>query len=65
MEDFVGPSAMRPFLPATRSSRCPLSAQVWEDQRITFERLYSTEGKGLREVMEIMELEYGFRATYV
>ena len=32
---------------------------------MTFEQLYLTEGKELREVMDIMKQDYGFLATYV
>ena len=51
-------------LPVTRNSLRPGSAQDWERQRETIERLYSTEGRKLREVMEMMERDYGFVATY-
>jgi hypothetical protein len=40
-----------------------LPAQDWEDQRPTIERLYSTEQKKLRDVMQIMENDHGFFAT--
>jgi hypothetical protein len=56
---------MSPPLPVTRNVRRPTSAQDWEDQRTTFERLYSTERRGLREVMKVMERDYGFLATSV
>ena len=65
MDGLLGPSSMLPPLTVTRDFRRPLSAQDWEDQRMTFERLYSTERRSLQEVMEVMEREYGFRATYV
>lgn len=39
------------------------SAQDWQNQRTTFERLYITEHRTLREVVEIMERDYGFSAT--
>jgi hypothetical protein len=64
MENFVNPAAMRPPLPVTGARR-PLSAQDWEDQRVTFEQLYSTEDRELPEIMDIMKRDYGFFATYV
>lgn len=64
MED-LDPSAMRPLFPGTCGSRRPLTAQDWDDQRMTFKRLYVTERKELREVMDIMKQDYGFLATYV
>jgi hypothetical protein len=63
MENFSGTSKL-PF-PVTRNSRSRLTAQDWESQRTTFERLYLTEHRGLQEVMEIMKRDYGFVATYV
>ncbi|KAF4628581.1 hypothetical protein G7Y89_g9572 [Cudoniella acicularis] len=55
---------MPPLRPAIRNSQRPSSAQDWEDQRTTFERLYVTENKALREVAEIMERDHGFLATH-
>ena len=51
--------------PITHNPRRPLSAKDWEEQQATIERLYATENKKLQEVIEIMEKEYRFRATYV
>ena len=45
--------------------RRPACAQDWEEQRLRFQQLYSAEDRPLGEVMEVMEKEYGFRATYV
>ncbi|CZR50274.1 uncharacterized protein PAC_00146 [Phialocephala subalpina] len=62
MEQFTNSSSMLPPL-ITRNIRRPLSNEDWEAQRATFQRLYSTEDKTLQEVIEVMEKEYGFRAT--
>jgi hypothetical protein len=51
--------------PPPPATRRPISAQDWDVQRMTIERLYSTECRELREVMEIMERDYGFLATSV
>src|SRR6266498_3152860 len=61
-EGFVGPSSMPPPLPITRNSHRP---QDWEDRRSTIKQLYTTEGRTLREVRDIMEQKYGFLATYI
>jgi hypothetical protein len=65
MDSSLDTPSLPPPRPVIRDSRPPLSAQDWEDQRMTFERLYSAERRSLREVMEILEQGYGFRATYV
>lgn len=49
--------------PARRPALTEHSAEDWECQRATFTRLYIAEDKTLKEVMEIMENEHGFRAT--
>ncbi|APA11329.1 hypothetical protein SS1G_11575 [Sclerotinia sclerotiorum 1980 UF-70] len=49
--------------PARRPALTEHSAEDWERQRATFTRLYTAEDKTLKEVMEIMENEHGFRAT--
>lgn len=61
METFVSHSSMDPPITAKR----PRSARDWEDHQDTITRLYSQEGNKLVEVIEIMEKEYGFCATYV
>jgi Clr5 domain len=63
MENLTAPSGVPTREPPIYHSHRPLSAQDWEDQRQTFERLYVTERKKLREVMEIMERDHGFLAT--
>jgi hypothetical protein len=64
MEDIVRPSVPLPFSAAPNARRS-LSKQDWNDHRATFERLYSSERKTLKEVMKIMEQDYGFLATSV
>jgi len=61
MEAFVSHSSMDPPITAKR----PRSTRDWEDHQETITRLYSQEGNKLAEVMEAMEKEYGFCATYV
>ena len=61
MEAFVNYSSMDPPITAKR----PRSARDWEDHQETITRLYSQEGNKLAEVIEAMEKEYGFCATYV
>jgi hypothetical protein len=62
MEQFAIPSNV----PMASSSRGrPVSAEDWEKNRETISQLYSTENKPLEEVMNVMELQYGFKATYV
>jgi hypothetical protein len=51
--------------PNPPSHRRPLSAQDWEEKRAVIQTLYSTEGMSLSQVMEVLEQNYGFRATYV
>lgn len=38
---------------------------LWEDYRPIMRRLYMDEKRPLREVMEILEREFEFKATYV
>lgn len=38
---------------------------LWEDYRPIMRRLYMDEKRPLREVMEILEREFDFKATYV
>jgi hypothetical protein len=51
--------------PLIRKSKGDLKAQDWIDKREVIERLYFTEHRTLPVVMEIMEREHGFLATYV
>ncbi|TGO60804.1 hypothetical protein BELL_1186g00020 [Botrytis elliptica] len=63
----ANPSMVKPMLPPSKATARPAprehSAEEWERQRINFTQLYTTEDKPLKEVMKIMENEYGFRAT--
>ncbi|KAF7900036.1 hypothetical protein EAF00_004372 [Botryotinia globosa] len=63
----TNPSMVKPMLPPSKVTARPApkehSAEEWKRQRITFTKLYTTEDKPLKEVMNIMENEYGFRAT--
>jgi len=61
----VTPSSMLPPPLVNHNPRRPLSVKDWEKQRAIIQRLYSAENKDLQEVMEIMEQEHGFRATYI
>jgi hypothetical protein len=58
-------SIMPPADHLTCNNLCrPDSAIDWDEHRTIIEQLYSTERKPLREVMEIMKLDYGLLATY-
>jgi hypothetical protein len=65
MEGVASSSSMPPTPRRTPDSRRNVSAQLWEIQRPTIERLYSIEGRKLREVMKIMGNSHGFFATCV
>ena len=41
------------------------AARDWEDQKDNITRLYVEENKTLKEVMSLIENQYGLRATYV
>jgi hypothetical protein len=41
------------------------TSQEWEDQRSEITRLYLTENKPLKDIVEIMERKYSFCATCV
>ncbi|TEY54942.1 hypothetical protein BOTCAL_0235g00140 [Botryotinia calthae] len=59
-------SMVRPVLPpklAHRLAPSEHSAEEWESQRSILKQLYMTEDKPLKEVMETMKNEHGFRAT--
>ncbi|TGO47402.1 hypothetical protein BCON_0279g00010 [Botryotinia convoluta] len=64
----ANPSMVKPpMLPPSKITARPApkehSTEEWERQRLTFTQLYITEDKPLKEVMKIMEKEYGFHAT--
>ncbi|KAF7955624.1 hypothetical protein EAE96_004550 [Botrytis aclada] len=64
----ANPSIVKPpMLPPSKVTARPApkehSPEEWERQRLVFTQLYATEDKPLKEVMKIMENEYGFRAT--
>ena len=61
MEAFFICPSMDPPITAKR----PRSARDWEDHQETITRLYSQDRNKLAEVIEVMEKEYGFSATYV
>ncbi|TGO13121.1 hypothetical protein BTUL_0076g00210 [Botrytis tulipae] len=65
----ANPSMVKPIVPPSKITARPApkehSAEEWERQRITFTKLYTTDDKPLKEVMKIMEDEYGFRATVI
>jgi hypothetical protein len=63
MEQIFNKPSMLPPQTGNSSSRPPTTR--WEVQRPVIERLYTTEGKKLKEVIQIMENEYGFHATYL
>lgn len=48
---------------SSRNSEYDHTSQEWEAQRDLFTHYYAVEDKPLREVKEIMETQYGFRAT--
>jgi hypothetical protein len=64
MEQVVNKPSMRPP-PMTGNSGYRSSTKDWDVQRPIIEHLYSTEDKNLKEVMEIMENEHEFHATYI
>jgi hypothetical protein len=51
-------------LPAIPPSDPP-TAQDWENHREVFTKLYRSQGRKLKDVKDIMEKRYGFRATYI
>lgn len=48
---------------SSRNSEYDHTSEEWEAQRDLFTHYYAVEDKPLREVKEIMENQYGFRAT--
>lgn len=48
---------------SSRNSEFDHTSEEWEAQRDIFTHYYAVEDKPLREVREIMEAQYGFRAT--
>ena len=56
-----------PMAPSSRATDLGRWASKgdWTDARLLIERLYVDESKTLKEVMAIVEVKYGFRATYV
>ncbi len=45
--------------------RRPESAEDWKTQYDRIRQLYAVEDRTLKQVMQIMEQKYGFKATYV
>jgi hypothetical protein len=58
-------SSEPPRLSEAPNASRSLSDQDWNGHRATFEWLYCSENKGLKEVMKIMEKDHGFLATSV
>lgn len=52
-----------PSPPSKTRKRVP--AEIWEVKRPIITRLYQEEKRSLKEVMDIMERDYKFTATYV
>lgn len=48
---------------SSKHSEFDHTSEEWEAQRDIFTHYYAVEDKPLREVREIMESQYGFRAT--
>jgi hypothetical protein len=59
LEEFAVPPK-KGFAPQTREH----SSFVWEGLRDRFTQLYSVQNKSLGEVMDLMETEHSFVATY-
>lgn len=51
--------------PLGRGDWPPTQFSLWEDYRPIIRRLYMDEKRPLREVMEILERDFDFKATYV
>lgn len=51
--------------PLKRGDWPPTKFSYWEDYKPIMRRLYIDEKRTLREVMEIMENEFDFKARYV
>ena len=49
----------------TTTCRVPKTPQEWENMRAIVTKLYLEDGLQLKDVQEIMETRYKFRATYV
>jgi hypothetical protein len=60
MEQFTVP-ARKGLAPAQTREH---SSTVWENHRDRITQLYSVQNKSLEEVMNVMEIKYGFIATY-
>lgn len=41
-----------------------MAARKWDVHKSEMERLYITEGKTLKELMQLMKTTHGFSATY-
>jgi Clr5 domain len=57
---FSGPEEMAMTLSYAQPTRAE-----WNRCRPMIKRLYADEKKTLKEVMDVMERDYGLRATYV
>lgn len=60
MEHFAVPPLMNAFAPR----RGEHSSSDWEGLRDRITQLYSVQNKSLVELMNVMETEHGFLATY-
>ena len=56
---------MEEAAPLTRGDWAPTQFSYWEDYKPIMRRLYIDEKRTLREVIEILENEFDFKATYV
>lgn len=50
--------------PRIEGSRVAAKDEAWNEHLPTFRRLYVDEGKTLKEVMDFMETEHNFKASY-
>lgn len=39
--------------------------QLWTEYKETIRRLYMDEGKTLKEIIDVMEMQHNFKASYV
>jgi hypothetical protein len=50
--------------PISKSKRRRYSAKEWEEQKVNIERLYVTENRSLKEVIHVLNQDFGFTARY-
>jgi hypothetical protein len=57
----IAPSA----IPAEKAKARRYSPEEWEQQKVNVERLYVTENRPLKEVIQILKQDFGFTVRYI